>query len=151
MYSAWFIPVIYIFVKTRFMLCFELGNYGISGFFCLILAGLIGLLLWIESSRNIAFWIIRKDSPWFLNAIIFILWTFISLGSLLGWVHQIIASSVPSQPSSHGWFGWYRWQLISQFYPSMYRNTEECHSADFQTLRESVLLETLRWILWTNR
>lgn len=47
--------------------------------------------------------------------------------------------------------GWYRWQLISQFHPSMYRNTAGCHPADFQTLREAELLETLMRILWGNR
>lgn len=134
-YSACFILMIYISVKTRFMQGFEpccrMPIIAVCSFFW---DDLMSMLLWIESIQDIAFWIIKKDSPWFPNAIILLLWTFISLVSLLGWVHQIIASSVPIQPSSHGWFGWYGWQLISQFHPSMYRNTAECHPADFQTL-----------------
>lgn len=66
MYSALCIPIADIFIKTGFMLCFELG-YRVPVIavciFGLILVGLIGLLLRTESSQDIAFRIIRKDSP----------------------------------------------------------------------------------------
>lgn len=133
MYSAYFIPIIYFFQVIWFMLYFE-PYYRISIIaVCIlhILDGLIGLILWIEPRQNIAFWIIRKVFSMISQCNYIYSLNFYQSKQFTGLGHQIIASSVPSQPSSHGWFGWYRRQLISQFHPSMYWNTAECHPCGF--------------------